>query len=175
MDKVRLHKSLVTPELTEFINKQSKLPSDTLHLKYPRTYHLPYSEGTTNDDKKLESDEYFRGKYVIITEKLDGENCLDGDSLVTTTDGVVSIRDICENNLTPEVLSYNVETRDIEIDNVINTLISESSENDVWYEIESDSGEVLRLTGDHYVFVPLICAYRKVKDLKEGDDILPLN
>jgi ATP-dependent RNA circularization protein (DNA/RNA ligase family) len=48
--------------------------SDILHLKYPRTYHLPFSEGSTNDDKKLKTDEDFRGKYVIITEKLDGEN-----------------------------------------------------------------------------------------------------
>jgi hypothetical protein len=43
-------------------------------LKYPRTFHLPYSPGTTSDDKKLDNDLDFVGSEVIITEKLDGEN-----------------------------------------------------------------------------------------------------
>lgn len=45
-------------------------------MKYPRTYHLPYSPGATNDDKKLQDNwfDYFNGKEIVITEKLDGEN-----------------------------------------------------------------------------------------------------
>lgn len=44
--------------------------------KYPRTYHVPWSPGTTSDDKKLSGDwfENYKGKEVVITEKLDGEN-----------------------------------------------------------------------------------------------------
>lgn len=45
------------------------------NLKYARTWHLPYSPGTTNDDKKLESDSHLIGKEVVLTLKLDGENC----------------------------------------------------------------------------------------------------
>ncbi len=47
-----------------------------IHNKYPRTYHLPYSPGSTNDDKKLQDGwfEYYRGKEIVITEKLDGSN-----------------------------------------------------------------------------------------------------
>lgn len=48
---------------------------DELHLKYPRSWHLPYSEGTANDDKKLKTDSHFVGKQVLVTEKLDGESC----------------------------------------------------------------------------------------------------
>lgn len=46
------------------------------NIKYPRTYHLPYSPGSTKDDKKLQGDwfTYFDGKEIVITEKLDGEN-----------------------------------------------------------------------------------------------------
>lgn len=46
------------------------------NIKYPRTYHLPYSPGSTKDDKKLQGDwfSYFDGKEIVITEKLDGEN-----------------------------------------------------------------------------------------------------
>lgn len=44
--------------------------------KYPRTYHLPWSPGATSDDKKLSGDWFsnYKGKEIVITEKLDGEN-----------------------------------------------------------------------------------------------------
>lgn len=44
------------------------------YIKYPRTYHLPWSPNLQNDDKGLENCDQFVGQEVIITEKLDGEN-----------------------------------------------------------------------------------------------------
>lgn len=43
--------------------------------KYPRTYHLPFSEGLQNDDRKVDDDwwEYLKDKTLVLTEKLDGE------------------------------------------------------------------------------------------------------
>lgn len=62
-------------------------------VKYPRTFHLPYSLTLTDDDKRLESDGHFKlFDEVVVTEKMDGENTtvyqdgriharsLDGDS-----------------------------------------------------------------------------------------------
>ena len=43
-------------------------------VKYPRTFHLPWSEGRTSDDKVLLTDDIFVGKQVVVTEKMDGEN-----------------------------------------------------------------------------------------------------
>ena len=45
-------------------------------MKYPRTYHLPYSPGATKDDKKLQGNWFinYKDKEIVITEKLDGEN-----------------------------------------------------------------------------------------------------
>ncbi len=45
-------------------------------MKYPRTYHLPWSPGATSDDKKLQDGwfDFYKGKEVVFTEKLDGEN-----------------------------------------------------------------------------------------------------
>lgn len=43
-------------------------------VKYPRTYHLPWSPGRTKDDKVMESLEAFKGREVVVTEKIDGEN-----------------------------------------------------------------------------------------------------
>lgn len=42
--------------------------------KYPRSYHLPWSEGATSDDKTLTSVSHFVGQDVVVSEKCDGEN-----------------------------------------------------------------------------------------------------
>lgn len=43
--------------------------------KYNRTYHLPFSPGSTNDDRISKSVDSLLNKDIIITEKIDGENC----------------------------------------------------------------------------------------------------
>lgn len=43
--------------------------------KYPRTFHLPWSEGATGGDRKMSSvRKLFECPRVIVTEKMDGEN-----------------------------------------------------------------------------------------------------
>lgn len=42
--------------------------------KYPRTPHLPWSFGNTDDDVLLKNTDHFKDKVVVVTEKLDGEN-----------------------------------------------------------------------------------------------------
>lgn len=43
-------------------------------IKYPRSYHLPFSLGLQNDDKRVEDETCFDGKTVAVTIKMDGEN-----------------------------------------------------------------------------------------------------
>jgi hypothetical protein len=43
-------------------------------MKYPRTFHLPWSPGGTSDDKILSSVDSFLRKHLIISEKIDGSN-----------------------------------------------------------------------------------------------------
>lgn len=43
-------------------------------VKYPRTHHLPWSEGMHDDDRMLKNLDHFQGRRVIVTEKMDGEN-----------------------------------------------------------------------------------------------------
>ncbi len=45
-----------------------------MRIKYPRTYHLPWSESITDDDKVLASLALFQNQQVVVTEKMDGEN-----------------------------------------------------------------------------------------------------
>lgn len=46
----------------------------THFVKYPRTYHLPWSQGMTDDDRMMPDVSVFEGKKVIVSRKLDGEN-----------------------------------------------------------------------------------------------------
>lgn len=45
-----------------------------MYKKYPRTFHLSFSEGVNSDDKVLKDLSSFDGKDVIVTYKMDGEN-----------------------------------------------------------------------------------------------------
>lgn len=42
--------------------------------KYPRTYHLPYSQSISNDDRVSNDQSRLIGHPIVITEKLDGSN-----------------------------------------------------------------------------------------------------
>jgi hypothetical protein len=43
-------------------------------VKYPRTYHFPWSKGINKDDRILKSISQFENELVVMTEKMDGEN-----------------------------------------------------------------------------------------------------
>lgn len=53
---------------------ESRLYLFTDYVKYPRTYHLPWSPGITDDDRVMADTSVFEGKRVIVTRKMDGEN-----------------------------------------------------------------------------------------------------
>ncbi len=46
----------------------------TDHVKYPRTLHLPWSPGATDDDRVHQDLSHWEGEEVVVTEKMDGEN-----------------------------------------------------------------------------------------------------
>lgn len=45
-----------------------------MYIKYPRTFHLPWSETITSDDRVLDSIAHLINVDVICSEKRDGEN-----------------------------------------------------------------------------------------------------
>lgn len=47
--------------------------SDEARFKYPKTFHLPWSPGITDQDRVLKSVDQFVGRKVVVTEKIDGE------------------------------------------------------------------------------------------------------
>ncbi len=44
------------------------------YIKYPRTWHLPWSPGATDDDRIIKNVNHFKDKEVVVTTKMDGEN-----------------------------------------------------------------------------------------------------
>lgn len=43
-------------------------------IKYPKTFHFDFSDSLQNDDRRLETLDSFKGRDVVVMEKLDGEN-----------------------------------------------------------------------------------------------------
>lgn len=70
----RLIGELFYDESIQKILKQGGVLEDFIkYIKYPRTYHVPWSTGT-KDDKTISDDSNFIGKKVVVTLKMDGEN-----------------------------------------------------------------------------------------------------
>lgn len=56
--------------------------------KYPRTPHLPFSPGATNDDRRLSNVDCLLRIPLILTEKMDGSNiCLESHAVFSRSHG----------------------------------------------------------------------------------------
>jgi len=56
------------------LNEGNVLNLFSRYVKYPRTWHLPWSPGATDDDRIIKNIDIFNGKEVVVTIKMDGEN-----------------------------------------------------------------------------------------------------
>jgi hypothetical protein len=66
--------------------------------KYPRTYHFPFSLGTTSDDRIKHDWQSLLQHEVVITEKLDGENsCLKTDGVFARSHGAPTLNPWAKN------------------------------------------------------------------------------
>lgn len=71
----RLKGELFHDESVQKILKQGNVLGLFTHfVKYPRTYHLPWSLGMNDDDRQMSNVDIFNGQRVIVTTKMDGEN-----------------------------------------------------------------------------------------------------
>jgi len=142
------------------------------YYKYNRTRHFSWSLGATKDDKIIKDLSPFYGMVGIVSEKMDGENCLSPDTIINTEDGDKTIKEICETKYSGKSLSLDTDTNEIEFQNIINHSIIDHNINDEWFEIELENGIKLEITGNHYVFLPKLNCYRKVFELKTDDDVI---
>lgn len=74
-DGKRLQGEMFNDESVQKILDQGEVLNLFLkYIKYPRTYHLPWSMTKSKDDRVLENCDQFKGKEVVVTLKFDGEN-----------------------------------------------------------------------------------------------------
>ena len=110
--------------------------------------------------------------HPIIEEVLGntyGFMCLAGDSKVTTEVGDLTIKDIVENKLQVKLPSFNIETGEIELDEVVQFHKQGTKETII---IETDTGEI-ELTPDHIVYTKR--GKIEACQLKIDDEIICLN
>lgn len=108
-----------------------------------------------------------------VQPKLDG--CLCGDTMISTELGDISIKEIVENKIKCKVKTYNTSTKKIEYKDIANWMKNGRDINNheiQWYEIEDTKGNIVKITGNHLVYLPRLKCWRRVDELNENDKIL---
>ena len=105
-----------------------------------------------------------------LTGTLDGAECLHGDSEVRMhNNSLKKIKDIVVGDLVKTLNESTGEIENKEVKYIYKNLSISKKERR--FEIEFENGKVLRLTGNHKVFVRSY-GWKRVDQLEEGDDII---
>ena len=103
-----------------------------------------------------------------LINKEDG--CCDEDTILFTENGEKTIKEICEDKYTGKVLAYDIDNG-VEIWSEVISHSIKTNNND-WYEIELENGNIVKLTGNHRIWLPELNCYRTVRDLTINDSFL---
>lgn len=95
--------------------------------------------------------------------------CVSADTIVETENGLKTIKEVVEGH-DKMVLSVNDETGELEFKEIENRWFKDDP-NSEWYEVETESGKKLKITGNDMLKLTN-GAYRKVDKLKIGDEII---
>lgn len=138
-----------------------------------------YSEGQPEVSKFFEPMLAFeREKYekllftvpTYVQPKLDG--CLDYYTIVHTDKGNLYIGDIVEKEINCDVLSYNEKTKKTEFKKVLGRYKNINSDQVKWFELETEDGVKIKITGNHRVYLPKLKCWRRVDQLSTDDYLL---
>lgn len=102
-----------------------------------------------------------------VYEKMDG--CCHEDTQLITDSGILTIKEICDTKFRGKVLSYDIDSGIEFYDDIIDSLIQKN--NNDWYEIELENGILLKLTGNHRIWINNLKCWRKVEDLDGTEDL----
>lgn len=116
-------------------------------------------------------EELWEAEIVEASLKIDG--CLDASTLIETEKGLMTIKQIVDSRcIGLKVLTLDVDTREIEYQPILNVFANENTSQKEWYEVELEDGSILKLTGNHKIFLPELNCYRETKDLYINDIVL---
>jgi len=121
------------------------------------------------ENYKKYPDVLINGEEVEFTEKIHG--CKSYETILNTLEfGPLPIGDIVEQRMEVSVKSFNHTLNINEYQPI--TEWSNMPNNNDWYELETEDGTTIKLTGDDRVWLPELNCYRKVRELKENDVFL---
>lgn len=106
-------------------------------------------------------------RVVRIMDKRDG--CLDGDTVLLTPDGEMTIREIVETQYRGLVLG--VQDGQMIATPVLGHQVLNDPEKE-WFELTLENGTILRLTGNHKVFSVARQEYVRVDELLSNEELL---
>jgi RNA ligase len=153
--------------------------------KYGRTYHLPWSKGTTSDDRISKSVDSLIGIDIVITEKLDGSNTsitkdgVYGRSHVDFTKNPWDVKswelwNIIKNDLSPNVFLFGegmYGIHSIEYTNLTSYFyIFGVRDNNIWIPWESveEYSYILEIPTVPVLFKGRVESEKELKDLTES-------
>ena len=105
---------------------------------------------------------------IHLSSKIHG--CVDASTIINTSLGKKTIKEIVDNKLNCLIESFDIETNQKVFVPIDNYYLKENDGD--WYEIELENGVKLKITGNNPVWLPELACYRKVENLKIGDKIL---
>lgn len=123
--------------------------------------------GVTHYEPPAPQDLSAKGGLPYGIFKTDEERCLSEDTIIKTIDGDMTIKEIVDSKYLGSVLSMNISNGDVEYKEI--TSHSSMRNNNDWFLIETEDGSKIKVTGNHYIYLPNIKAYRMVSELKIGD------
>ena len=146
------------------------------YVKYPRTFHLPWSPGADDKNERVMLDtSQFIGKQVVVTEKMDGECCTGGTKISMANSTTLSLSDVVNSNMVGQ-LALGMDTNGNVIPSRILRVFKNGSTED-WLRIRigGKRRKDLFVTPNHLFFVPNKNAYVEAQNLIVGEKILTVN
>lgn len=189
--------TFVPHELAPFLTKEGKEPAEYKGVKGQRlrTVRLrnqisqglviPIPDGITEKtdiDKKLGLIKWepeipaslkigdAKGSFPSYISKSDQPRCLFEDTLIDTSDGIFSIKEICDKRMKTNVKSFNHITQEIEFKPIINHSIMKNK--DEFIKINLSDNNYIIVTKKHKIWVENIQAYREAQYIQPGDIFL---
>lgn len=109
------------------------------------------------------------GNFPSFIPKTDEERCCSFDTKIVTDQGELTIADVQSFSIPVRVKSFNHEKNKVEFKEI--TGFSVQKDNSDWYEIITESGKRMVVTGNHRIWCQNLGVYREVKDF-DGTEIL---
>lgn len=136
-----------------------------------KEYKLDISMGTL---EKCNTDTQFKEWWskhshsdIVAQSKIDG--CLDGDTILETSEGNFTIKEIVEKKKKCKVKAFDIQKNKEIYTPILDWYINENSFS--WYEIELENGQKIKVTENHKFFLQDLNCWREAGKLNIGDEL----